>query len=72
MQSEETRTHLRDAHQQIMSMAAVQQQLLTSSDGDPIYIGPYLSRLSQALAASMTDDSRPISLDVQTEGGGTA
>ena len=72
MQSEETRTHLRDAHQRIMSMAAVQQQLLTSSDGDPIYIGPYLSRLSQALAASMTDDSRPISLEVQTEGGGTA
>ena len=55
-----------------MSMAAVQQQLLTSSHGDPIYIGPYLSRLSQALAASMTDDSRPISLEVQTEGGGTA
>ena len=72
VQSEETRMHLRDAHQRIMSMAAVQQQLLTSSHGDPIYIGPYLSRLSQALAASMTDDSRPISLEVQTEGGGTA
>ena len=72
VQSEETRMHLRDAHQRIMSVAAVQQQLLTSSHGDPIYIGPYLSRLSQALAASMTDDSRPISLEVQTEGGGMA
>ena len=72
VQSEETRMHLRDAHQRVMSVAAVQQQLLTSSHGDPIYIGPYLSRLSQALAASMTDDSRPISLEVQTEGGGTA
>jgi chemotaxis protein methyltransferase CheR len=64
--------HLRDAHQRIMSVAAVQQQLLTSSHGDLVYIGPYLSRLSQALAASMTDDSRPISLEVQAEGGGTA
>ena len=72
VQSEETRMHLRDAHQRIMSVAAVQQQLLTSSHGDPVYIGPYLSRLSQALAASMTDDSRPISLEVQAEGGGTA
>ena len=61
--------HLRDAHQRVMSVAAVQQQLLASSHGDPVYIGPYLSRLSQALAASMTDDSRPISLEVKAEGG---
>jgi PAS domain S-box-containing protein len=72
VQSEETRMHLRDAHQRVMSVAAVQQQLVTSSHGDPVYIGPYLSRLSQALAASMTDDSRPISLEVQAEDGGTA
>ena len=72
VQSEETRRHLRDAHQRVMSVAAVQQQLLASSHGDPVYIGPYLSRLSKALAASMTDDSRPISLEVQAEGGGTA
>src|ERR1700722_196503 len=72
VQSEETRMHLRDAHQRVMSVAAVQQQLLAPSHGDPVYIGPYLSRLSQALAASMTDDSRPISLEVQAEGGGTA
>ena len=56
VQSEETRMHLRDAHQRIMSVAAVQQQLLTSSHGDPVYIGPYLSRLSQALAS--LDDGR--------------
>src|SRR5580693_3886383 len=69
VQSEETRMHLRDAHQRVMSVAAVQQQLLASSHGDPVYIGPYLSRLSKALAASMTDDSRPISLKVRAEGG---
>jgi chemotaxis protein methyltransferase CheR len=69
VQSEETRMHLRDAHQRVMSVAAIQQQLLASSHDDPVYIGPYLSRLSEALAASMTDDSRPISLKVQAEGG---
>src|ERR1700730_3740060 len=56
VQSEEPRMHLRDAHQRVMSVAAAQQQLLASSHGDPVEIGPYLSRLSQALAASMTDD----------------
>jgi nitrogen-specific signal transduction histidine kinase len=43
VQSEETRLHLRDAHQRIMSVAAVQQQLLASSHGESIEIGPYLS-----------------------------
>ena len=69
VQSEETRMHLRAAHQRVMSVAAVQQQLLATSHGDPVYIGPYLTGLSQALAASMTDDSRPISLKVQAERG---
>jgi len=69
VQSEETRLHLRDAHQRVMSVAAVQQQLLASSHGEPIEIGPYLSRLCETLFASMTHDGRPVSLKVQTEGG---
>jgi chemotaxis protein methyltransferase CheR len=69
VQSEETRLHLRDAHQRIMSLAAVQQLLLASWHGEPIEIGPYLSRLCATLAASMTDDSRPISLQVRAEDG---
>ena len=69
VQSEETRQHLRDAHQRVMSVAAVQQQLLASSHGEPIEIGPYLSRLCESLLASMTDDSLPISLMVQGGGG---
>jgi chemotaxis protein methyltransferase CheR len=51
-----------------MSVAAVQQQLLASSHGEPIEIGPYLSRLCETLAASMADESRSISLKVQVEG----
>jgi PAS domain S-box-containing protein len=69
VQSEETRLHLRDTHQRIMSVAAVQQQLLASNHGEPIEIGPHLSRLCETLAASMTNESRPISLKVQVEGG---
>jgi two-component sensor histidine kinase len=69
VQSEETRLHLRDAHQRVMSVAAVQQQLLAANPGEPIEIGPYLSRLCETLAASMTDESRPITLKVKVEGG---
>jgi two-component sensor histidine kinase len=67
--SDETRLHLRDAHQRVMSMASVQQQLVASSHGEPIEIGPYISRLCETLITSMTDDSRPVSLKVQAEGG---
>jgi PAS domain S-box-containing protein len=71
VQSEETRLHLRDAHQRVLSVATVQQQLLASSRGEPIEIGPYLSRLCEALVASLTDDSHPIALKVRA-GHGTA
>ena len=69
VQSEETRQHLQDAHQRVMSVAAVQQQLHASGHGEAIRLGPYLSRLCEALAASMIGDSRPISLKVQVEDG---
>jgi two-component sensor histidine kinase/PAS domain-containing protein len=69
VQSEETRLHLQDAHQRIMSIAALQQQLEASRHGEPIQLGPYLSRLCETLAASMIGDSRPISLKVHVQGG---
>jgi two-component sensor histidine kinase len=69
VKSEETRLHLEDAHQRVMSVAAVQQQLLASGHGGPIEVGPYLDRLCETLAASMTDDNRPVSLQVRAEGG---
>jgi len=69
VQSEETRLHLKDAQQRVMSVAAVQQQLLASGHGARIEIGPYLARLCEALAASMTEDSHPVSLQVQADGG---
>ena len=69
MQSEETRLHLQDAHRRVMSVAAVQQQLQASEPGTTVELGPYLTRLCEALAASMIGDRRPISLTVHAEGG---
>ena len=67
--SEETRLHLENARQRVMSVAAVQQQLLASGHGGQIEIGPYLARLCETLAASMTDENRPVSLQVQADAG---
>ena len=69
VQSEETRLHLQDAHQRVMSVAAVQQQLRASRHGEAIEVAPYLSRLCETLSASMIGDNSPISLQVQVAGG---
>jgi chemotaxis protein methyltransferase CheR len=69
VKSEEARLHLENARQRVMSVAAVQQQLLASGHGGRIEVGPYLARLCETLAASMTDESRPISLQIQADAG---
>ena len=71
VQSEETRLHLRDAHERVMSLASVQQQLRASRLGDRIEVGPYPSKLCDSLAASMIGDRRPLALTVEA-GAGTA
>ena len=68
VQSEETRLHLQDAHQRVMSVAAVQQHLHISGRADVIELGPYLTKLCESLAAAMIGGSRPISLMVSAEG----
>ncbi len=67
--SDETRLHLQAAHQRVMSVAAVQQQLQSSENGGVVELVPYLSRLCQTLAASMIGDGRSISLEAEIEGG---
>jgi PAS domain S-box-containing protein len=69
VQSEESRIHLRDAYDRVMSMAIVQQQLQASSHGEPMEVGPYLSRLCGALAASMIGDNTAIKLEVKADAG---
>src|SRR3989337_640883 len=50
VQSEETRLQLHDAHQRVLSVAAVQQHLHSPVRGEPIEIGEYLSKLCETLA----------------------
>jgi two-component sensor histidine kinase len=66
VQSEETRTHLRDAHQRVMSVAAVQQQLATSRLGD-VELRPYFTQLCQSLGASMIRDHDQLSISVTSD-----
>jgi chemotaxis protein methyltransferase CheR len=68
VESEETRAHLRDAHQRVMSIAAMQTQLHASGTG-PIEMLPYLSKLCATLATSMIGDTRQITIKVVGEGG---
>lgn len=57
-------TLLQDAHDRVVSMATIQQQLNASGIVGPIEMHPYLERLVAALAASMMRDARPITLKV--------
>ena len=69
VQSEETRLHLHDAHQRVMSVATVQQQLHASGLNERIEIGPYLSKLCASLAASIVGERRPLAIKVQATSG---
>jgi two-component sensor histidine kinase len=62
--SEESRVLLRDTHDRVISIATVQQQLNASGTIGPIEMVPYLTRLGNALAASMIGDARPVTLKV--------
>jgi two-component sensor histidine kinase len=62
-----TRTHLYDAHRRVMSVAAVQQQLMASRLGD-VELRPYFTELCGSIAASMIRDPKQLSLDVTVDG----
>src|SRR6185369_15495128 len=67
--SEETRQHLQDAHQRVMSVAEVQRHLNASDGIDQIEVGSYLTKLCGSLAASMVGESQPITVRVTTDSG---
>jgi two-component sensor histidine kinase len=69
--SDDTRRHLQDAHERVLSVAAVQQHLRAAAAGGPIEVVPYLRKLCDALSHSMIDDNRLISLKVGGKGGAT-
>ena len=61
VQSEETRMHLHDAHQRVMSIATLQKQLAMKS-ADKVELSRYLNDLCGSIGASMIDDAKRISL----------
>jgi PAS domain S-box-containing protein len=71
VQSEETRRHLRDAHERVMAVATVQEQLHPSPFGAQIEANNYLTRLCESLAASMILDDQPVSITVEAGEGST-
>jgi two-component sensor histidine kinase len=69
VQSEETRGHLEDAHRRVMSVAALQQQLVATGKGEKLEVGHYLTKLCETLAGSMIGDRRAIRLNVVSDAG---
>jgi two-component sensor histidine kinase len=67
VESEETRRHLQDAHNRVISVAAVQKHL--HGPKGSIEMGSYLKTLCTALAQSMISDNRPISINFGGSGG---
>jgi two-component sensor histidine kinase len=66
VQSEEARGHLQNAHHRVMSVAAVQKQLSTSSGGT-VELRTYLTQLCESLGASMIADPDRLSISVTVD-----
>jgi two-component sensor histidine kinase len=69
IESEETRRHLSDAHDRVVSIATVQQHLQVSAASGSIEIAPYLTSLCAAISDSMIGDNCSIALNVCGESG---
>ena len=66
VQSDESRTHLHDAHHRVMSVAALQRQLSLSRQDD-VSLRSYLIALCQSLGASMIRDNAALALVVEVD-----
>ncbi len=67
--SPESRVHLEDAHDRIISIAHIQQQLDPIYKGEDVAIAIYLQALCKSLARSMIGDRKPISIEVSAGAG---
>jgi two-component sensor histidine kinase len=61
VQSEETRLHLQNAHNRVLSIAQLQRQLAQSGN-DQVRLRPYFQGLCDSIRASMLDDEGLITL----------
>ena len=64
--SEETRLHLTDAHNRVMSVAALQQELSASSLG-AVELRAYFTKLCDSIGASMIRDHDQLVLEVKAD-----
>ncbi|MFZ1075010.1 MAG: histidine kinase dimerization/phosphoacceptor domain -containing protein [Minisyncoccia bacterium] len=64
VESKESRRHLEDAHQRILSIATVEQQLDPVGIGEDVGISKYLQGLCDSLERSMIADRKPIKIEV--------
>lgn len=69
VESEETRRHLHDAHNRVISVAAVQQHLHAAAAIGTMEMYPYLSKLCEALGHSMIGEDQSVSLKVLDKAG---
>lgn len=67
--SEETRLHLKDAHQRVLSVAEVQSQLYETGGLDRIEVGLYLTKLCNGLSSSMIGETQAITIKVDADHG---
>ena len=65
--SDYAQSQLKDAHQRVMSVAAVQRHLHNSGEIDQIEVQSYLTKLVGSLSDSMIADSQPISVQVTSD-----
>ncbi len=72
VESEETRDNLLDAHKRIVSIAAVQKELHPSAFAGQVEMAPYLSRLCEALSASIMGGVQAVTLEVAKAEGSTS
>ena len=64
--SDETRRHLYDAHNRVMSVAALQKRLSVSTAGS-VQLRSYFTDLCESISASMIADPEQLSLTVQAD-----
>lgn len=64
--SEETRSHLQDAHQRVMSVATLQKQLATSQEGQ-VGLRGYFTELCESISASMIGRTSPLVLSADVD-----
>jgi two-component sensor histidine kinase len=69
--SAETKGYLFDAHSRVMSVAALQRQLATSSFGD-VELRSYFTELCDSIGASMIHDHDKLTLSVEASDGSTS